>query len=105
MAGKQSWAEKRWWHGTVFDWLAVLLGVALVLVLAAVALPMLLLRHTESRGLQDYYLNIYRSTCGSWERRTAKEYDPRRLQGVAVYVQAERSFSDGDRIQFTAPNN
>src|SRR5688572_29483004 len=71
MAGKQSWGEKSWWRGTVFDWLGVLLGVALVLVLAVVALPVLLLRHTESGGLQDYYLSVYRSTCGSWERRTA----------------------------------
>jgi hypothetical protein len=71
MVGKQSWGEKSWWRGTVFDWLGVLLAAALVLVLAVVALPVLLLRHTESRGLQDYYLNVYRSTCGSWERRTA----------------------------------
>jgi ATP-dependent exoDNAse (exonuclease V) alpha subunit len=31
-------------------------------------------------------------------------YDPRRLQGVNVYREAEREFSAGDRIQFTAPN-
>ena len=30
-------------------------------------------------------------------------YDPRRLQGVNVYREAEREFSAGDRIQFTAP--
>jgi conjugative relaxase-like TrwC/TraI family protein len=30
-------------------------------------------------------------------------YDPRRLQGVTVYQEVERSFSAGDRIQFTAP--
>lgn len=30
-------------------------------------------------------------------------YDPRRLQGVSVYVETERQFSEGDRIQFTAP--
>ena len=33
MAGKQSWAEGRWWRGTVFDWLAVLLAIATVFVL------------------------------------------------------------------------
>ena len=71
MAGKQSWAEGRWWHATVFNWLGALLAVALVFILSAVAAPMLLLRHTELRGLQDYYLNVYRSTCASWERRTA----------------------------------
>jgi conjugative relaxase-like TrwC/TraI family protein len=30
-------------------------------------------------------------------------YDPRRLQGVNVYREAEREFSVGDRVQFTAP--
>jgi ATP-dependent exoDNAse (exonuclease V) alpha subunit len=36
--------------------------------------------------------------------QSMKEYDPRRLRGVAVYEKAERSFSAGDRIQLTAPN-
>ena len=71
MAGKQSWAEKRWWRGTVFDWMGVLLAVALVFVLAFVSVPFLLPSHTVSSGLQDYYLTVYRSTCASWERRTA----------------------------------
>ena len=31
-------------------------------------------------------------------------YDPRRLQGVTLYREAWRAFSEGDRIQFTAPN-
>jgi hypothetical protein len=31
-------------------------------------------------------------------------YDPRRLQGVTLYREAGRAFSEGDRIQFTAPN-
>ena len=31
-------------------------------------------------------------------------YDPRRLQGVAVYRESERGFSEGDRVQFTAPD-
>jgi len=30
-------------------------------------------------------------------------YDPRRLRGVTLYREAERVFSDGDRVQFTAP--
>jgi len=30
-------------------------------------------------------------------------YDPRRLQGVTVYREEERNFSQGDRIQLTAP--
>jgi conjugative relaxase-like TrwC/TraI family protein len=31
-------------------------------------------------------------------------YDPRRLAGVAVYHDTERAFSEGDRVQFTAPS-
>ena len=31
-------------------------------------------------------------------------YDPRRLQGVTLHREAWRAFSEGDRIQFTAPN-
>ena len=31
-------------------------------------------------------------------------YDPRRLQGVTLYRETQRSFAQGDRIQFTAPN-
>jgi ATP-dependent exoDNAse (exonuclease V) alpha subunit len=31
-------------------------------------------------------------------------YDPRRLKGVTLYRETERAFSQGDRIQFTAPN-
>jgi conjugative relaxase-like TrwC/TraI family protein len=30
-------------------------------------------------------------------------YDPRRLQGVTVYREADRAFAVGDRVQFTAP--
>jgi conjugative relaxase-like TrwC/TraI family protein len=30
-------------------------------------------------------------------------YDPRRLQGVTIYRETERAFSEGDRVQFTAP--
>jgi conjugative relaxase-like TrwC/TraI family protein len=36
---------------------------------------------------------------------TERTYDPRRQQGVTVYREELRSFSDGDRIQFTAPAN
>ncbi len=31
-------------------------------------------------------------------------YDPRRLQGVSLYRQAERAFSKGDKVQFTSPS-
>lgn len=40
------------------------------------------------------------------ERDTGKHesYDPRRLSGVAVYQEIDRGFSEGDRVQFTAPS-
>jgi hypothetical protein len=31
-------------------------------------------------------------------------YDPRRLSGVSVYTEVQREFSQGDRVQFTAPS-
>lgn len=31
-------------------------------------------------------------------------YDPQRLHGVTLYRETERAFSEGDRVQFTAPN-
>jgi conjugative relaxase-like TrwC/TraI family protein len=42
----------------------------------------------------------------SGKKQTGKQvtYDPRRLQGVTLYREAERAFSRGDRVQFTAPN-
>ncbi|MGC1648978.1 MAG: conjugal transfer protein, partial [Candidatus Sulfotelmatobacter sp.] len=36
---------------------------------------------------------------------TRRTYDPRRQQGVSVFREEMRSFSVGDRIQFTAPAN
>ena len=38
------------------------------------------------------------------ENRSAQTYDPRRLSGVSVHREAERGFSNGDRVQFTAPS-
>jgi len=40
------------------------------------------------------------------ERHNGKKetYDPRRLSGVAVYEEVHRAFSEGDRVQFTAPS-
>ena len=32
------------------------------------------------------------------------EYDPRRLQGVSAYREAQRQFAQGDRVQTTSPN-
>ena len=33
-----------------------------------------------------------------------QSYDPRRISDVAVYREVDRSFSEGDRVQFTAPS-
>jgi conjugative relaxase-like TrwC/TraI family protein len=55
------------------------------------------------------YVRVIESDPGSnlvtVEKANGKtvSYDPRRLQGVTVYQEAERGFSVGDRIQFTAP--
>jgi len=46
------------------------------------------------------------SDSGQDKQQTGKQvtYDPRRLQGVTLYREAERAFSRGDRVQFTGPN-
>ena len=36
---------------------------------------------------------------------TERTYDPRRQQGVSVFREEQRNFSQGDRVQFTAPAN
>ena len=36
---------------------------------------------------------------------TERNYDPRRQQGVSVFREELRNFSEGDRVQFTAPAN
>ncbi|MGA7859418.1 MAG: MobF family relaxase, partial [Terracidiphilus sp.] len=36
---------------------------------------------------------------------TERTYDPRRQQGVSVFREQLRKFSEGDRVQFTAPAN
>jgi conjugative relaxase-like TrwC/TraI family protein len=41
----------------------------------------------------------------AFEDGTERTYDPRRQQGVSVFREEMRSFSAGDRIQFTAPAN
>jgi hypothetical protein len=41
---------------------------------------------------------------GEREAGTLYTYDPRRLSGVSVHREAEREFSQGDRVQFTAPS-
>jgi conjugative relaxase-like TrwC/TraI family protein len=38
------------------------------------------------------------------ENGAQENYDPRRLSGVAVYQEVDRAFSEGDRVQFTAPS-
>jgi conjugative relaxase-like TrwC/TraI family protein len=54
-------------------------------------------RVTEVHGIENR-LTVRRSTG---EEVT---YDPERLSGVTLYREADRSFSVGDRVQFTAPN-
>jgi conjugative relaxase-like TrwC/TraI family protein len=39
------------------------------------------------------------------EAGSLQTYDPRRLSGVSVHREAEREFSQGDRVQFTAPSS
>ena len=38
------------------------------------------------------------------ERGSSVTYDPHRLKGVNVFLEVEREFASGDRVQFTAPS-
>ena len=46
-----------------------------------------------------------RATRVTVKRKCGEElsYDPRRLQGVTVYRDSERSFAEGDRVQTDGP--
>jgi conjugative relaxase-like TrwC/TraI family protein len=72
------------------------------------------LRYTkgsEPLGLRPGdYARVERTNATSNLLTVAREdgeritYDPRRLQGVTIYREAERALSNGDRVQFTAPD-
>ena len=57
----------------------------------------------EYATVQDVDAKTNRLTV---KRDTGAEvtYDPRRLQGVTIYREAERGFAVGDRVQITAPD-
>src|SRR5438309_3460938 len=52
----------------------------------------------EGANEQDNLVTVKR------ENGEQVSYDPRRLHGVTLYRETERGFSQGDRVQFTAPN-
>jgi ATP-dependent exoDNAse (exonuclease V) alpha subunit len=54
--------------------------------------------HVERVDSRENRLTIER------ENGEHQTYDPRRLAGVAVYHETGRAFSEGDRVQFTAPS-
>ena len=54
--------------------------------------------HLERVDGRENRLTIERENCDH------QTYDPRRLAGVAVYREIKRAFSEGDRVQFTAPS-
>ena len=49
--------------------------------------------------------DVHPANTGRLRRHGSEElsYDPRRLQGVTVYRDSERTFAQGDRVQLTAP--
>lgn len=54
--------------------------------------------HVESADEKQNHVTVER------ENGQRLGYDPRRLLGVTLYREAERAFSEGVRVQFTAPN-
>jgi len=65
---------------------------------------------SKAHGIKAEYARVERidakDNLVSVKKHTGKQvtYDPRRLQGVTLYRESERSFSRGDRVQFTAPD-
>lgn len=66
---------------------------------------------SEALGLQaGDYARVERTNATRNLLTVAREngecitYDPRRLQGVTIYREAERALANGDRVQFTAPD-
>lgn len=69
-------------------------------------------RRSKETGIGKGEYAQVKSIDGSANRLTVeltdgseRTYDPRRQQGVSVFREEMRSFSEGDRIQFTAPAN
>ena len=68
-------------------------------------------RGSKVLGLEAGEYALVQRTNGKENTITVKRengeqasYDPRRLHGVTLYRETERSFAKGDRVQFTAPN-
>jgi conjugative relaxase-like TrwC/TraI family protein len=62
--------------------------------------------HTKARELVHVRATNEKDNLITVERKSGEliTYDPRRsISGVTTYREAERSFAEGDRVQFTAP--
>ena len=100
MAGKQSWAEKRWWRGTVFDWMGVLLALALIFVLAFVSVPFLLLRpHGVKRppGLLPHRLSFDLCKLGASHRGAAVRAAAQRCTQARLHRRRGRAAAGAER--------
>lgn len=67
-------------------------------------------RGSEAMGIEAGEYATVREVDADQNRLTVEKsdgeqltYDPRRLHGVSVYREDARDFSEGDRVQFTAP--
>jgi ATP-dependent exoDNAse (exonuclease V) alpha subunit len=67
-------------------------------------------QNSPARGIKaGDYARVTEVRAGANQLRLKREgwgklkYDPKRLCGVTVYQEGERTFSVGDRVQFTAP--
>ena len=73
------------------------------------------MRYTEGSQVIGLTAGEYATSRRMWMQGTISSpscappvlkvaYDPRRLQGVTIYREADRAFAVGDRVQFTAPD-
>ena len=100
MASKQSWAEKRWWRGTVFDWMGVLLAIALVFVLAFVSVPFLLLQPYGVKrppGLLPHRLSFDLCKLGASHRSAAVRAAAQRCTQARLRRRRRRAAAGAER--------
>src|SRR5688572_16042009 len=71
MANQKSWAEKRWWRGTIGSSLGVLLAI---LVLLPFGLQLVMRRQQAAPPLQQFYIEAYRSSCSIVRRPLVLPY-------------------------------
>src|SRR5688572_8889236 len=71
MANPKSWAEGRWWRGTIGSYLGVVLAIVVAL---PFLLQMVMRRQQAEPALQQFYIEAYRTGCSIVPRALVLPY-------------------------------